>query len=270
VVYTPLFPLSLGSFIHAKNGLFYPIRSIASTPGIIFDSCLDAGFYFMIFAHLLMARFRPLPRPKVPLRDGLLPKLQLHSPKKLTTTQSSASSAPDNQSSSSSSTTTNSTSSDNALLALSQSQGWEKCYQWRSGLTYYENMTSGDLLYDEGGPGAIYEETDVDLFQVGKTGVFIGPSFKVILDRSDEFVDIWGQSFHKKKSAPLEQHELEGVIEAALANEYCWVIALGYALIVFLATLGTSKAYHSLAAMALAAVLVVYLHMKEQLYSTFY
>eukprot|EP00615_Pteridomonas_danica_P013107 CAMPEP_0114341072 /NCGR_PEP_ID=MMETSP0101-20121206/8800_1 /TAXON_ID=38822 ORGANISM="Pteridomonas danica, Strain PT" /NCGR_SAMPLE_ID=MMETSP0101 /ASSEMBLY_ACC=CAM_ASM_000211 /LENGTH=140 /DNA_ID=CAMNT_0001474547 /DNA_START=848 /DNA_END=1267 /DNA_ORIENTATION=+ len=104
-------------------------------------------------------------------------------------------------------------------------KGWERCYQCASGLTYYKNNETYDVIYDDGGSTAIFEETDIDLVKLGD-GVFLGPSFKVISDRSDEFVDMWGQSFNKKATfggtGGFDQFELEVALDAALSNEYCW------------------------------------------------
>lgn len=170
ILYTPVFPLSYGSFLHAKNSLFHPILSMTATPGIVFDSCLDVAFKLIIFLHLFFSRFRCLPRPKEPLREGLFPQLQLGT-KNFKSISSSTSTSMNNISKD------NNNSSAKEALGLAAT-GWNRCYEWRTGLTYYEHEETKELLYCEGGPGAIYEETDVDLVQIGK-GVYLGPAFKV-------------------------------------------------------------------------------------------
>jgi hypothetical protein len=254
VTYTPLLALTHGSLYHCLSLLSY---SIPTTPGIFFDCVVDSAFLTAILLHVFFARFRALPLPKQPLSVGLFPKLKVKDMFLLENSPSSSSSL-----SSSSNKSESTLNKDKEVLG----DGWEKCYIWRSGLTYYENPDKGELMYDDGGAGAIFEETDIDLVKLGD-GVYLGPSFKVIVDRSEEFLDMWGQSFQKRgshnKPGDFTQQDLESVLDAALSNEYCWIIALLYALVTFLSTAGSFKAYHTFSALGVSAALVGLLHFRH-------
>jgi len=78
---------------------------------------------------------------------------------------------------------------------------------------------------------------------------------------------MWGQSFNKKATfggtGGFDQFELEVALDAALSNEYCWIVGFLYGLVCFVWSAGTSKAYHSLTSLGIAAGLLVVLHMRH-------
>mmetsp|Transcript_71008 Transcript_71008/g.199331 ORF Transcript_71008/g.199331 Transcript_71008/m.199331 type:complete len:218 (-) Transcript_71008:199-852(-) len=91
------------------------------------------------------------------------------------------------------------------IVVVAESKGeveWVEVYDWKTGCCYFMQEDTGERVYPDGGPGAIFEETKID-GSVHKD-VGLGPGFKVVDDRDLDFIEMWGHSWpdccHKGRS----------------------------------------------------------------------
>lgn len=164
-------------------------------------------------------------------------------------------------------------------------QVWVRRYEWRTGETYYEEVATGKLSYPDGGPSAIFEETDLDgvVLSRGKGGndvVMMGPAFRVVQDasRGDAFKEMWGNPFattraeqQVKAAAARAGGRSSGsgssgmsyaaVVEAALESPEAWFVTVLYGLVAFVGVAGLSRAFHAFSGLGVTAALLAWRHL---------
>lgn len=285
LLYAPLVPLCAGALAHARAVLSRPPTASAlaysAAASLTFDAVLDAALLFAVLSHLVLARTRPLPLP-APLRsvEGFFPKL-------LASKDSSSSKSSSGGSSSGSSSEAE---RDKMIVVAPTStaleQVWVRRYEWRTGETYYEEVATGKLSYPDGGPSAIFEETDLDseVLSRGKGGndvVTMGPAFRVVQDtsRGDAFKEMWGTPFattraeQQVKAAAARAGgwsssgsgssgmSYAAVVEAALESPEAWFVAALYGLVAFVGVAGLSRAFHAFSGLGVTAALLAWRHL---------
>ena len=81
------------------------------------------------------------------------------------------------------------------VVVDSEGREWSEVLDTLTGEAFLYHEESGASKYCEGGPNAIFELDD-DAFscQVGKD-VWLGPMYKVVWDKDDDFKEVWGTGF---------------------------------------------------------------------------
>lgn len=173
-----------------------------------------------------------------------------------------------------------------ASTSTAPGQVWVRRYEWRTGETYYEETSSGKLLYPDGGPDAIFEVSDLDsqALSHGKSGndlVVMGPGFQVVQDNSlgDAFKDMWGTPFaatraeqqfkaavasaggRSSSSSGNSGSSYAAVVEAALESPEAWFVAALYGLVAFVGVAGLSRAFHAFSGLGITAALLAWRHL---------
>ena len=287
LLYAPLVPLCAGALAHARAVLSRPPTASAlvysTAASLTFDAVLDAALLFAVLSHLVLARTSPLPLP-APLRnvEGFFPKL-------LASQDSSSSKSSSNGSSSSGGSGESDRNKMIVVASTSTAPGqvWVRRYEWRTGETYYEETSSGKLLYPDGGPDAIFEVSDLDsqALSHGKSGndlVVMGPGFQVVQDNSlgDAFKDMWGTPFaatraeqqfkaavasaggrSSSSSSGNSGSSYAAVVEAALESPEAWFVAALYGLVAFVGVAGLSRAFHAFSGLGITAALLAWRHL---------
>jgi len=242
-----------GSVLHALSVLRDDASSSAqhhfNAASLTLDTLIDNTILMAALAHTTLARFRRLPLPDA-FASGIFPKL-FGLP----------------------------AASCEIVSVTEGGDSWVRVYHWRTGSICYKNSSTKEVVFPDGGPHAIFEEFDVDIYEVGD-GVTIGPSFKVrlqpilpdirntyltpfqvIIDDSDEFIEMWGSKLSKSRFSTWS-NDVDHIIEAAFMNSDCWLVVAFYGAIAFTIVLGTSRAYHSSSALGFVAVLFVLKHIQ--------
>ena len=253
--YAPVAPLVYGSLVHAAAVLGRPPGASAlvysSAAALTFDALVDNCLLFALAAHLALARFRRLPLPpRLHGIAGVFPKLAAAAARKP--------SAPSEGGG-----------SQGPLVCVpggAEGSKWRRVYSWRTGETHYEEEASGELLYPDGGAGAVLEATSVDGETVGR-GVVLGPGFAVVADASEEFEELWGCKWTKNKAQLAEKaaaaaaSSAEALLAQAFEERDFWLVVALHALAALTALFGSARAYHSLSALGATGALLAWRHL---------
>jgi len=250
----PVFALSLGALAQACQATGLDMLVIGAKPlaqgmpfnygkgngSLLFDAAMDLACIAAVLAHFAVARRALVPPPAAPLFG--VDKAANRSGAGVGGVEG-------------------------ALVVTSRPQdspgNWRRRLLCKSGDSFYEDQSTGDLLFPDGGPSAIFEQTQVDSLDLGG-GVTLGPGFRVVEDSGPAFQEVWGTPFQPTVHGARQQ-EAWALLEQALGSSDAWFATAVVAAGCFCVGFGIPRTYHCLGGHAGISVLLIWRHLSHNL-----